>query len=130
MLLLIPAIASIPLVSILPSSLQWYCLIPVFILLGIAESIVYQSVIFMIAEASPVNRLGFIQGVASAAAAGMRMIAPSISGVMWEWGVSRGSSGFVFGNAICILFFGVACALYVGAKDKAAGEYSEVCDEF
>jgi MFS family permease len=80
MLLLIPAIVCLPLISYLPSGIRWISLLPVLAVIGVAESVVYQAVIIMIAEGAPSGRLGFIQGVASAAAAGMRMIAPGVAG--------------------------------------------------
>lgn len=96
--------------------------------MGAAESVVYQAVIIMIAEGAPVGQLGYIQGVASAAAAGMRMTAPSIAGVLWELGLKGGSSGFVFGVVVCIIGGGVVFARWIGGRK--VGEYVEIGEEY
>jgi hypothetical protein len=48
--------------------------------------------------------------------------------VLWELGLKSGSSGFVFGVVVGIIFFGALFAWYVGGREGAR-EYTEIVED-
>jgi MFS family permease len=107
MLLYLPAHACIPILSSIDGPLRALVSAYVMISFGVCESLGYLSVILMITESQKASNLGLAHGLASTCSALVRALCPTISGVLWEWGVSLQWPWLVFYSGFMFALMGV-----------------------
>lgn len=124
-LVLIPAVGSLTSSSSPPTPTatfsSWFqiaSLCAVMIPVGFGEAVSYQSVILMITESVPVSKLGITHGFACTAAAVVRTLSPTITGILWEMGVKMGWSSFAFFVACLLACLGVFGSSYASPMKR------------
>ena len=92
MSLMIPCVLLIPLLGSFirhsSNSIKVSVIGLIMIPLGIAEATSFQSVIIMITQSVPLNKLGITHGFATSAAAFARTVSPAFAGIAFEIGVT------------------------------------------
>jgi hypothetical protein len=92
----VPAHILIALTRILPTYLVFSYTIFLMLFFGVFESLSYTSVILRITETAESSLFGFTHGFASTMAACARMLAPSVTGALFEFGHAIGMVSLVF----------------------------------
>jgi MFS family permease len=109
----VPAHILIALTRILPTYLVFSYTIFLMLFFGVFESLSYTSVILRITETAESSLFGFTHGFASTMAACARMLAPSVTGALFEFGHGIGMVSLVFYTSAVLSFLAFVLSMKI-----------------
>jgi hypothetical protein len=79
-------------------------------MMGLGEGLAYLAVVMVITDSVESSKLGLVHGLGGCLSSVVRTIAPTMAGLIWEWGHGTGT---VFWLIIVVVFAEIAISFYV-----------------